>query len=281
MSRNSSKRGTRYWASRVRKPEPERYAKQGRKFCTATSKTSTACAGGAADAEGVIHLAFNHDFSKFEQNAADERAAINALGETLAGSGRPFVVTSGTGFAANVDGQPSTEESPLSSWNPRTGLEAAVAEFTSRDVATSLVRLPQVHDTRKQGLLIVTLAIARQKGVSAYVGDGSNRWPAAHVTDVARLYRLAFEKAEPGAIYHAVAEEGVPVKAMAEAQGRGLGVPTVSLPPEEAEAHFGWFAPFATADMPSSSLRTRQQLGWQPAGPKMLADLERTDYSRA
>ena len=124
------------------------------------------------------------------------------------------------------------------------------------------------------------LDVARRKGVSAYLGEGSNRWPAAHVSDVARLYRLAFEKAEPGAIYHAVDEEGIAVKAIAQAHGRGLGVPVVSLPPEEAESHFGWLAPFAKIDMPSSSVLTRQKLNWHPTGPGLIADLDDMDYSQ-
>ena len=235
---------------------------------------------GAGEVEGVIHLAFSHDFSKFEQNAADERRAIAAIGEVLAGSERPFVVTSGTAMAANVDGRPSTEDSPVAAWNPRTGLEKVVAEFTGRGVTTSIVRLPQVHDTRKQGLVPLMLAITREKGVSAYLGDGGNRWPAAHISDVARLYRLAFEKTAPGAVYHAVDEEGISVKAIAEAHGRGLGVPTISILAEEAEAHFGWFALFAGIDMPSSSVITRQKLDWHPAGPGLIADLDGMDYSQ-
>ncbi len=236
---------------------------------------------GAADSEGVIHLAFNHDFSQFEKNAADERKAIGAIGEVLAGSDRPFVVTSGTAMAANVDGKPSTETSPASTWNPRAGLETAVKEFTDRGVKTSIVRLAQIHDTRKQGLVPYFLAVSRQKGVSAYIGDGSNRWPAAHVSDTARLYRLAFEKAEPGAIYHAVDEEGVPMKAIAEAHGRGLKVPVISIRPEEAEAHFGWLAHFAKANMPSSSALTQQKLNWKPSGPNLITDLDGMDYSQA
>lgn len=235
---------------------------------------------GAAGSEGVIHLAFNHDFSKFEQNARDERNAINAMGEVLAGSKRPFVVTSGTGMAANVDGKPSAEDSPIASWNPRADLETVVAEFTGRGVITSIVRLPQVHDTRKQGLVPYLLAVTRQKGVSAYIGDGSNRWPAAHVSDVARLYRLAFEKAEPGAIYHAVDEEGIALKAIAEAHGRGLKVPVVSIKPEEVEAHFGWLARFAVLDMPSSSTITRRKLNWHPTGPGLITDLDGMDYTQ-
>jgi len=235
---------------------------------------------GAADSEGVIHLAFNHDFSKLEQNAADEREAIGAIGEVLVGSKRPFIVTSGTAMAANVDGKPSAEDSPISSWNPRAGLEAVVTEFTDRGVTTSIVRLPQVHDTRKQGLVPYLLAATRRNGVSGYIGDGSNRWPAAHVSDVALLYRLAFEKAEPGAIYHAVHEEGVPMKAIAEAHGRGLKVPVVSIKPEDAEAHFGWLARFAKADVPSSSVITRQKLKWHPTGPGLIADLDKMDYSQ-
>jgi nucleoside-diphosphate-sugar epimerase len=236
---------------------------------------------GAADSDGVIHLAFNHDFSQFEKNAADERKAIAALGEVLVGSDRPFVVTSGTAMAANVDGKPSTEDSPTASWNPRVGLETAVKEFTERGVKTSIVRLAQIHDTHKQGLVPYITAVAREKRVSAYIGDGSNSWPAAHVSDTARLYRLAFEKAEPGAIYHAVDEEGIPMKTIAEALGRGLKVQVVSITPEETAAHFGWLAAFAGHNMPSSSAITQQKLKWKPTGPGLIADLNGMDYTQA
>jgi nucleoside-diphosphate-sugar epimerase len=197
----------------------------------------------------------------------------------LLGSNRPFVVTSGTAIAANIDGKPSTEDGPTASWNPRAASEAAVKELTERGVNTSVVRLPQVHDTRKQGLVPYLLAATREKGIAAYIGDGSNRWPAAHVSDVARLYRLAFEKAEPGAIYHAVDEEGVTMKAIVEAHARGLKVPAVSIKPEDAEAHFGWLARFAAHDMPSSSAFTQQKLNWTPTGPGLIADLDGMDYS--
>lgn len=236
---------------------------------------------GAARTDGVIHLAFNHDFSQFQKNVENDRKAIEAMGEVLAGSNRPFVVTSGTAIAANVDGKPSTEDGPTASWNPRAASEAAVKELTARGVNTSVVRLPQVHDTRKQGLVPYLLRVAREKGVSAYIGDGSNRWPAAHVSDVARLYRLAFEKAQPGAIYHAVDEEGVTMKAIVEAHARGLKIPVVSIKPEEAEAHFGWLAHFARQDMPSSSAITKQKLNWKPTGPGLIADLDGMDYTQA
>ena len=236
---------------------------------------------GAKDSDGVIHLAFNHDFSQFEKNAEDERAAITAIGEVLLGSQRPFIVTGGTAIAVNVDGKPSTEESPTSTWNPRAGGEARVKELVGRGVNASVVRLAQIHDTRKQGLVPYFLAVSREKGVSAYVGDGSNRYPAAHVTDTARLYRLAFEKAEPGAIYHAVDEEGITMKAIAEAHGRGLKVPVVSIKPEDAQAHFGWLAMFAGHDMPSSSAITQRKLNWKPTGPGLIEDLNNMDYSVA
>jgi nucleoside-diphosphate-sugar epimerase len=236
---------------------------------------------GAADSDGVIHLAFNHDFSQFQKNCDDDRKAIVAIGEVLLGSRRPFVVTSGTAIAANLDGKPSTEDGPTAAWNPRAASEAAVKELTARGVNTAVVRLPQVHDTRKQGLVPYLLATAREKGVSAYIGDGSNRWPAAHVSDVARLYRLAFEKAEPGAIYHAVDEEGVTMKAIIEAHGRGLKMPVVSIKPEEAEAHFGWLGRFAGHDMPASSAITRQKLNWTPAGPDLITDLDNMDYTQS
>lgn len=235
--------------------------------------------GGAARSDGVIHLAFNHGFSQFQKNCDDDRNAIGAIGEALMSSHRPLVVTSGTAIAANVDGGPSTEDGPTAAWNPRAASEAAAKELTARGVNTSVVRLPQVHDTRKQGLVPYLLAVTHEKGVSAYIGDGSNRWPAAHVSAVARLYRLAFEKAEPGAIYHAVDEEGVTMKAIVEAHGRGLKVPVVSIRPEEAEAHFGWLARFAGHDMPASSAITQRKLNWKPSGPGLIADLEQMSYA--
>ena len=237
---------------------------------------------GAANSDGIVHLAFNHDFSQFEKNCENDRKAIVAMGEVLLGTNRPFVITSGTAMAANVDGKPSTEESPDTvTWNPRSASEAAVKELIARGVNISVVRLPQVHDTRKQGLIPFVHAVARQKGVSAYIGDGGNRWPAAHISDVARLYRLAFEKAERGAIYHAVDEEGISMKAIAEALGRGLKVPVISIKPEEAQAHFGWLAIFAGHDMPSSSALTQRKLNWKPTGPGLIADLDGMDYSQA
>jgi nucleoside-diphosphate-sugar epimerase len=236
---------------------------------------------GAAKADGVIHLAFNHDFSQFQTNCDNDRKAIEAMGEVLFGSNRPFVITSGTAIANSADGQPAREDSPTTSWNPRAASEATTKEFTARGVNTSVVRLPQVHDTRKQGLVPYVHAVARAKGVSAYIGDGGNRWPAAHISDVAPLYRLALEKAEPGAIYHAVDEEGVSMKAIAEALGRGRKVPVVSIKPEEAEAHFGWLGHFAGHDMPASSALTRQRLNWTPAGPGLITDLDGIDYIRA
>jgi len=236
---------------------------------------------GAANSDGVVHLAFNHDFSKFQKNCEDDRKAIEAIGEVLLGSNRPFVVTSGTAIAANIDGKPSTEDGPTAPWNPRAASEAAVKGLTARGVNTSVVRLAQIHDTRKQGLVPYITAVARQKRVSAYIGDGANRWPAAHVSDTAHLYHLAVEKAEPGAIYHAVGEEGISMKTIAEALGRGLKVPVISIKPEEVEAHFGWLSMFAGHDMPSSSTITQQKLNWKPTGPGLIADLDGMDYTQA
>lgn len=235
---------------------------------------------GAAKSEGVVHLAFQHDFSQFLKVCDDDRKAIEAMGEVLVGSKRPFVVTSGTAIAANVDGKPSTEESPKTSHNPRAASEVTVEALAARGVNTSVVRLAQIHDTHKQGLVPYVTGVAREKGVSVYIGEGGNRWPAAHVTDTARLYRLAVEKAEPGAIYHAVDEEGVSMKVIAEALGRGLKVPVKSIKPEEVEAHFGWLAMFAGLDMPSSSAITRKKLNWKPTGPGLISDLDGMDYSQ-
>lgn len=234
---------------------------------------------GAAMSDGVIHCAFDHDFSNFMANCEKDRRAIEALGDALAASDRPLVITSGTGMGNSVPGQPATEEHfDANHPNPRKASEIAGASVAERGVNVSVVRLPQVHDTAKQGLISYAIAVAREKGVSAYVGDGLNRWPAAHVLDVARLYRLAIERAEAGARYHAVAEEGVPVRNIAEVIGRGLNVPVVSLTPEEATAHFGWLAMFAGMDLPASSAQTQERLGWRPVGPGLIADLEQMHY---
>ncbi|MES2390085.1 MAG: SDR family oxidoreductase [Acidobacteriota bacterium] len=235
---------------------------------------------GAATTDAVIHCGFIHDFSHFEANCEIDRHAIAALGAGVAGSHRPILVTSGTAIAANVEGQPSTEDGPTSSANPRSASEAAVNELKERGLNTSVIRLSQIHDTRKQGLVPYLLSVTRQKGVSAYIGDGANRWPAAHISAVAQLYRLALEKAQPGAIYHAVDEEGVSMKSIAEAHARGLNLPAISLSPDQAEAHFGWLARFAKMDMPSSSALTQQKLNWHPTGPNLIADLDNMDYTQ-
>jgi nucleoside-diphosphate-sugar epimerase len=226
---------------------------------------------GAGAADGVIHTAFIHDFSKFEANCEIDRRAIEALGSALAGSHRPFVVTSGTGLLA--PGRLATEEDAANASFPRKSEEAA-ASVAARGVHVSVVRLPQVHDRVKHGLISYAIAVARTKGVSAYVGDGLNRWPAGHRLDCAHLYRLVLEKGSAGARYHAVAEEGVPVRAIAEAIGRGLKVPVVSISAEQAGEHFGWLGPFASLDVPASSALTQSRLGWRPTQPGLMDDLD-------
>jgi nucleoside-diphosphate-sugar epimerase len=237
---------------------------------------------GAAQSDGVIHCAFDHDFLNFVANCEKDKRAIGALGSALAGSDRPLVITSGTGMGNTVRGQPATEDAFYSdNPHPRKASELAGASMLEAGINLSVVRLPQVHDTVKQGLITQAVAIARDKGVSAYVGDGSNRWPAAHVLDVARLYRLALEKRQAGARYHAVAEEGVTVREIAEVLGRGLKVPVVAMSAEQAAGHFGWLAPFVGMDIPASSAQTQQRLGWHPTGPGLIADLEQMRYSAA
>jgi nucleoside-diphosphate-sugar epimerase len=232
---------------------------------------------GAARSDGIIHLAFNHDFSRFVQNCEDDRGIIAALGSVLKGSDRPLIVTSGTPIANIVPGEPAKEDNPTvgSSVHPRAATEEAATAVAADGVNVSVVRLPQVHDTVTQGLITPAIAMYRDKGVCAYVGDGLNRWPAAPVVDVARLYRLAIERAERGAKYHAVAEEGVPMRDIAEAVGRRLKLPVKSVTPQEAPAYFGWLAMFAGHDMPASSAQTRRKLGWEPTGPRLIEDLDR------
>jgi len=237
---------------------------------------------GAANADGVIHAAFDHDFSNFAANCAKDGRAIQALGAALAGSTRPLVITSGTGMGNAVPGQPATEDLfDANHPTPRSASELAGAALSAAGVNVSVVRLPQVHDTRKQGLITPFIEVTRRKQVCAYIGDGSNRWPAAHVLDVARLYRLALEKQVPGSRYHAVAEEGVPVRNIAEVIGRGLNLPVLSLSPEAAAGHFGWLAMFAALDLPASSAQTRERLQWRPTGPGLIADLERMHWRNA
>ena len=231
---------------------------------------------GAVESDGVIHTAFNHDFATYVANCEDDRAVIEALGSSLVGSKRPFVVTSGTGMGASEPGQPARESDPPARAVdvPRAASEEAAVAVEAKGVNVSIVRLPQVHDTEKQGLVSPAIEAAREKGVSAYIGDGANRWPAAHRFDTARLYRLALEKAEPGARYHAVAEEGIAMRDIAEAISRRWGMPAVSITEEEAFSHFGWLGMFASLDVPASSRQTREQLNWSPTGPSLIADLE-------
>jgi len=234
---------------------------------------------GAAAADGVIHTAFIHDFSKFKENCEIDGRAIEALGSALEGSDRPMLVTAGLVTVAQGR-MPTEEDAPVSPSPdyPRVS-EVTAEKLLNRGVRVSVVRLPQVHDTVKHGLVTYTIALAREKGVSAYVADGLNRWAAVHVLDTARLYRLALERQEAGGRYHAVAEEGVSVREIAEAIGRGLKVPVVSKSPEEAAAHFGWLGLLVGRDLIGSSVQTQARLGWRPTGPGLLADLEQMHYS--
>jgi nucleoside-diphosphate-sugar epimerase len=235
---------------------------------------------GAEKADAVIHTAFDHDFSNFVANCEKDRRVIDALGSVLKGSSRPLIITSGVGMGDAGDGQPATEDvfNPNHP-NPRVASELAGNGMLEAGIDVRVVRLPQVHDTVKQGLITPFVAMSRDKGVVAYVGNGANRWSAAHVLDVAKLYALTLDKGHAGARYHAVAEEGVAAREIADAIGAGLGLPVISVSPEEAPQHFGWFAMFAGLDLTASSAWTRAQLQWTPAGPRLIDDLQRMDYS--
>ena len=239
-------------------------------------------ASGAAKADAVIHTAFDHDFSRFVENCEKDRRIIQAIASVLSGSDRPLIITSGTGMGSPGPGELAVEDVfDRDNPNPRRMSELTGEEVLKQGVSVAVVRLPQVHDPEKQGLISPAIQIARQKGVSAYVGDGANRWPAAHVSDVAHLYRLALDKHEAGARWHAVAEEGVPVREIAEVLAAGLGVPVRSLSAEEAMEHFGWLGPFAGMDLPASSASTRERLAWAPNGPSLIHDLRAMDYNAA
>ncbi|MER7986768.1 SDR family oxidoreductase [Streptomyces noursei] len=237
---------------------------------------------GAAASDGVIHLAFIHDFSQFREAALADLRAVETLGAALEGSGRPLVIASGT--LGVSQGRVATERdvpAPDSTAGPRAAAARTTLALAAHGVRSSVLRLPpSVHGEGDHGLVASLIATARDKGVSGYVGDGSNRWCATHRSDVARLFRLALEGAPAGSVLHGIAEQEVPVRAIAEAIGRHLDLPTLPVSPEYAERHFGWLGAFLGADAPASSALTRELLGWRPTHHGLIADLEQGHYFR-
>jgi nucleoside-diphosphate-sugar epimerase len=234
---------------------------------------------GAKGMDAVVNLAFSHDWSKFAQNAEDEIKAIEVLGSVLE-PGKLLVVTSGVGLTSGeLDHVRTESDPPVDLPTILRRPERAARSVAEKGVHVAIVRLPQVHDTRKQGLVPLLTQTAREKGVSVYVGDGANRWAAAPLKDVAHLYRLVVEKTGPSVtVYNAVQEEGVSMREIAETIGTGLKVPVMSITPDQSGEHFGWLAHYATLDMPASSEWTRKTLGWEPTGPGLIEDLANMKY---
>ncbi len=226
---------------------------------------------GARACEAVIQCAFIHDFSRFAENIEIEKNTVAAMLDALAGSGKPFIATSGVAMLA--PGRTATEDDQPQRQG-RGETEALVREAAGRGLRTAVIRLPPItYDSGEGGFLPMLVSVAREKGVAAYIGDGANRWPAGHRLDAANLYRLALEKGEPGAAYHAVGDEGVPMREIAAAIGRRLGLPTASLGAEDAVNHFGWLGMFAGIDMPATSQLTQQRLGWRPTHARLIEDI--------
>jgi nucleoside-diphosphate-sugar epimerase len=227
---------------------------------------------GAAESDGVVHLAFNHDLSQIEASARAELRAIETFGHALEGSDRPLVIASGGPVGTEQDAPPASP-------NPRIASAQAALALAERGVRSSIVRVsPTAHDRSRCGMVAQLAGIAREKGVSGYLGDGSNRWPSVHRLDLARLFRLAVEKAPAGSVLHGVGEEGVTIRAIAEVIGRHLNVPVTAIAAEEAGAHFGFLARFLGLDMPASNALTRELLGWQPTRPGLLDDVDNARY---
>jgi nucleoside-diphosphate-sugar epimerase len=242
--------------------------------------TPETLARGVAAADAVIHCAFDHDFVNFVENTRKDERNIAAMGEALEGTQKPILITSGVGLGTPLNGGPATEDvlNPRHA-NPRIATELAGAALTARRIDVRTVRLPQVHDTTRAGLITPLIAEARRAGAVAYLGEGKTRWSAAHVSDVAKLYALVLENGEPGARYNASGEEGVTARAIAEAIGEGTGLPVRSVAADEVEHYFGWMTPFSGLDMTASNAWTRARLGWEPTGPDLLTDLAAMDYS--
>jgi nucleoside-diphosphate-sugar epimerase len=238
--------------------------------------------GGAEGSDGVIHLAYIHDFSRMEDNVAADRAAIETFGAALTASDRPLVIASGTLFVA-PPGQTATErDAGEAADHPAGGRrlnEQILLSFAERGVRSASVRLtPTVHGEGDHGFVPIIIGVAREKGVSGYVGDGSSRWPAVHRLDAARLFRLALEKAPAGTALHGVAEEGIPVREIADVIGRHLGVHVESIAADAAVGHFGFLGALLGVDSPASSVFTRERFGWQPEQPGLIEDLDQGHY---